>query len=415
MFMQHQSVTTRSLLEYMQLRDCVTVPALARHLGVPGSTVVGVLSRLSDSGLLSRAGSLAGKRGRPVVSYRLRLPAAAAACQIEGTQLSAGIFDSELKCLAHDSIDLSAPPSPQEARQRLERLVAGLLSRCRMKPRDLFTAALGVNAVAIDGRTLASTVLPWAGEELASRFVRLAGVPVQLSILPAIVSQYRKLPDPPPSSACYLRAGDGVSAHLIEHGQILQGRHGLAGELGHVTFDPAGPLCGCGRRGCLETLCSGPAICREVVAGLHQGALSELVASSLQSSSPRAAIDSIWGAWLAGDSFARAAMDAVLDRLAWGVGLVVNLFDPDVIIAGGYVLKDHDGWIEEVQRRSQRWILHAGRRQTQIISSQVSIEDELRALVSSLHGQTICDETTSAKPRAVKHTRTTFRRRSVKV
>lgn len=70
----------------------------------------------------------------------------------------------------------------------------------------------------------------------------------------------------------YLRLSDGVGGGLVVSGRLVTGTHGFAGELGHVTAHPRGLLCRCGKRGCLETVASAPAIlraCREAGAEIE--------------------------------------------------------------------------------------------------------------------------------------------------
>jgi predicted NBD/HSP70 family sugar kinase len=119
--------------------------------------------------------------------------------------------------------------------------------------------------------------------------------------------------------------------------------------------------------------------------------MSDLDPEKLQHLSPRAAIDQIHRAWHDGDSFARALMDEVLDHFATGAAMVVNLFDPRVVVCGGYVLKEHPAWVEEIQRRSQGRILHASRRHTRFAVSQTTVEDELCAIAARLHPMTVFD------------------------
>jgi glucokinase len=66
----------------------------------------------------------------------------------------------------------------------------------------------------------------------------------------------------PSAPLCYVTVSTGVGAGLVVSGEVLRGRDGLAGEVGHLVVDPAGPLCACGRRGCVEAGASGPAIAR---------------------------------------------------------------------------------------------------------------------------------------------------------
>ncbi|MFE5671224.1 ROK family protein [Agromyces sp. NPDC056523] len=61
-------------------------------------------------------------------------------------------------------------------------------------------------------------------------------------------------------SMAYLNLGTGLAAGIVLDGHLLRGRRGVAGEIGHIPVDPAGELCACGQRGCLETIASGSAL-----------------------------------------------------------------------------------------------------------------------------------------------------------
>lgn len=63
-----------------------------------------------------------------------------------------------------------------------------------------------------------------------------------------------------PASMAYLNLGTGVAAGIVAGGELWRGARGAAGEVGHISVDPAGPLCRCGQRGCIEALAGGGAI-----------------------------------------------------------------------------------------------------------------------------------------------------------
>jgi fructokinase len=117
--------------------------------------------------------------------------------------------------------------------------------------------------------------------------------------------------------------GTGVGGGIVVHGRVIQGPHRVTGEWGHNPLpwpQPAelpGPQCWCGKQGCLETWVAGPSLARDCDGeGAHD-------ASGIPA---RAA---------AGDLKARQALARHADRLARGLGQVVNLLDPDVIVLGG--------------------------------------------------------------------------------
>ena len=113
--------------------------------------------------------------------------------------------------------------------------------------------------------------------------------------------------------------GTGVGGGVVVEGRVLAGANGIAGEWGHsplprLTDDERpGPPCYCGRRGCVETFLSGPAVAAEDGRGLTAAALAQHPADP--------AVDSLWRRYE--------------DRLARALAGVVNLLDPDVIVLGG--------------------------------------------------------------------------------
>ena len=72
----------------------------------------------------------------------------------------------------------------------------------------------------------------------------------------------------PLNSLAYLSIGTGIAAGLVLDGQLYRGAHGMAGEIGHIPIDPAGPRCICGAYGCLEALAAGPAIAAQAIGAI---------------------------------------------------------------------------------------------------------------------------------------------------
>ena len=134
--------------------------------------------------------------------------------------------------------------------------------------------------------------------------------------------------------------GTGVGGGVVVEGRLVEGLNRVAGEWGHSPLPwPAdderpGPACYCGRRGCIETFLSGPALARD--GGAADGAT---VAA-------RAA---------AGESAAEAALQRYEDRLARGLATIINLLDPDVIVLGGG-LGQIARLYDEVPRRWGRYV-----------------------------------------------------------
>ncbi len=287
----------RSLVEFLRMRESATVPSIATQLHVPPPTVAGMLYRLMRQRAVSRSRTRGGKRGRPRINYRLRLPGTIFACNWGGTVLSGALFDEKTTALALETRDSSSITSLEQAVEMIESLLKEMLKRCRCPRGMVQGVALSLHGVSVGGRAVASSVVPWANEHLGETLANTLALPVRVSWYPLLQAAYRMFPDPPPRSMCLLDVSDGVSAHAIESGQRLLGRHWLAGQLGHIAYVPGGLRCGCGRQGCLETICSGPAIRRRVLSELECGAKSELSANELAHLPARETIHRLWEAW----------------------------------------------------------------------------------------------------------------------
>lgn len=129
----------------------------------------------------------------------------------------------------------------------------------------------------------------------------------------------------------YLTISTGVGGGVIVHDRLLQGYHGLAGELGHIIVDPDGPLCSCGFAGHLEAFSSGPAIVKYVAEELEAGAKSGMKRDA--NLTARVVAD----AAIHGDALAISAYRRAGEYLGIAVATFLHAFDPSIVIFGGGV------------------------------------------------------------------------------
>lgn len=120
----------------------------------------------------------------------------------------------------------------------------------------------------------------------------------------------------------------GVGGGVIVDGRLLRGADGFSGEFGHLPVDPAGHPCGCGRTGCWETKVGLGALVREAAPDLAYGTAPLRGPDERLSQVLRRAAD--------GDARASAALEEVGRWLGVGAAMLVNLFNPRVIVLGGY-------------------------------------------------------------------------------
>ncbi len=115
--------------------------------------------------------------------------------------------------------------------------------------------------------------------------------------------------------------GTGVGSGIVVHGRVLEGLHGIAGEWGHNPMRDEAAPCYCGRRGCVETVISGPSLER-----FYRARTGDDV--RLPGIAERAA---------RGEAAARATLERLRDKFGEAIAAVINILDPDAIVIGGGV------------------------------------------------------------------------------
>jgi glucokinase len=157
----------------------------------------------------------------------------------------------------------------------------------------------------------------------------------------------------------YATLGTGIGTGIIFDGRIYHGRTGSAAEGGHVTIDYDGPRCGCGKRGCIEALCSGTAIAkraRELLAtSPGQSELREFGGANAESLTAEIVAE----AYRAGDRLAGRVLEQTADLLTVWLGNVIDLLEPDVIVFGGGVARLMSDFFPRMQNELRQWCVNA--------------------------------------------------------
>ncbi len=155
-----------------------------------------------------------------------------------------------------------------------------------------------------------------------------------------------------------------VGGGWVLDGRVYHGADSLAGEIGHMTVEPGGPVCTCGRRGCLEALAAGPAIARRARKRLAASRTSEGLGDfgTPGSPAPGAVMRRLVGGDLealtaehvsraaeAGDPLARQVLEEAARALGLGIGAAIALMNPQRVVVGGGVTKAGERYFQAVR------------------------------------------------------------------
>jgi glucokinase len=133
--------------------------------------------------------------------------------------------------------------------------------------------------------------------------------------------------------------GTGIGGGIMLDGRLLLGWRRAAGEVGHMTMMPDGPVCGCGRRGCLESLASRTAIERDIRSGIAAGRRSLIPDILARDGRDRITSSIIAEAMAGGDTLVTEVAGRAQYYMGLMVASLVNFIDPEMVVLGGGIVQ----------------------------------------------------------------------------
>lgn len=140
------------------------------------------------------------------------------------------------------------------------------------------------------------------------------------------------------NAVLYMTMSTGIGGGIVIDGQVYHGANDSAGEVGHQILLPNGPRCGCGKRGCLEALCSGPAIARHAQAAIQKQVEDAKPSTALLTLADGRVEDvkseHVLAAARTGDALALELVQETAYYMGWGIANLVNILNPDIVLLG---------------------------------------------------------------------------------
>jgi glucokinase len=171
------------------------------------------------------------------------------------------------------------------------------------------------------------------------------------------------------SSMIGLTLGTGVGGVVVVDGRVLLGHDGTAGEIGHQTIEPDGPLCGCGTRGCLEAFARG-----------------DQIAAACGTATAEEAVDRA----RAGDVRATEGLAQVGRYLGIGIANMVTVIAPDRIVIGGGVAAASDLLLGPIRDELRRRVRTTSLDETQLVTAELGTW--AGAIGAAIHGAETADK-----------------------
>lgn len=281
-----------------------------------------------------------------------------AGVDIGGTKLAVGVSDlcGRILSVVREPTDRSGGPDP--VLRALERMLCRALDEAGRKlglasgRPALRAIGIGVGGPLDPERTvvLRAPNLPgWDNCPVKAFFEDAFGVPANMDndASTAALGEARMGAGKGFSVVCYFTVSTGIGGGIVINGRLYRGASASAGEFGHQIILPNGPLCLCGRRGCLEALASGTSIARRAREQLPADSMLLRMADGDPNAITAAMVAE---AARAGDAYSLRLWEETGYYLGIGVSNVINILNPDRVVLGGGVTKAGDLLFEPVRR-----------------------------------------------------------------
>jgi glucokinase len=168
--------------------------------------------------------------------------------------------------------------------------------------------------------------------------------------------------------------GTGIGSGIVQNGRMYTGLTGTAGEVGHMIIQAGGRICGCGCRGCLEAYASRTAITKAIMAEIHHGRssiLAEDAEHQLKEGESIIRSGILAHAIEQGDALVTEIVTEAADYLGYGLGSIMNFYNPEAIILGGGVIEAIDLLFERAVYRARNTALSAPAQKTKILRAKL--------------------------------------------
>lgn len=329
-----RAVNLASVLKQVMRHPEISRAGVAAAMGVTRSTVSRLVDDLVEGGFLTEGDPVVGARGRPATPLR---PApktfVAIGVELNVTRAVGMVVDLTGAVLAEHTTSLDGDRlSADEALGKVDDLIAVLKEQLGAQS-TMMGAHLAVPAL-VDregGTVLRAPNLGWKNVPVTGM-----GVSNDIDCSALSLLEGTALLREPDSNFIYVSGEVGVGAAVCIDGSIRGGRHGWANELGHVTVNPDGPVCGCGSNGCLEA---------------YAGLIPLLKEARVDS------LDELVGRLEAGEEHALSTVETVGRALGVALSSALNLLDVSRVLLGGHLAVLHPWFADVVTRELNKRVL----------------------------------------------------------
>ncbi len=321
------------LLNLIQAQGPISRADLARKSGLSPATVSGIVNHLRQEGWVAEKASGDSRGGRPPIMLTFNHEAGyAVGVKLTEANVVMALTDLNAEVQQRLTVPYSGANDPEQVADAVSQAVTQLLRRSGIRRAKLQGVGVGLAGI-IDaaGNVLRySPIFDWHNVPIRQMLHKRLRVPVYIDNDVNTLTMAEKWFGAGRGVDDFLvvTIGRGVGMGIVVRGQFYRGANGGGGEFGHIVLAPDGPVCDCGKHGCLEALASDFALLRDAREAMAAGRLKGLTRRTLT-------IESLIAAAQGGDEAARRIFATAGRWLGLSIANLINIFNPNLILLSG--------------------------------------------------------------------------------
>jgi len=278
-----------------------------------------------------------------------------------GTNIKAGIVEETSgMVIVSESIKTNSDKGMEDTFERIALLVDKMLKDSEIDKSKVNGVGMGIPGPVINGEIVTFFAnFPWEkGLNIAKILEKKLNLPVKLGNDANVITlgEAWKGAAKGYKNVLGLTLGTGVGGGILIDGKILEGFRGAGAEVGHMKLVENGKLCGCGQQGCWEAYASATAIVKETINRFDENKFN-LVWKNIDGNIKLLEAKHVFDAAKEEDRFAVEIIDYTAKYLAMGIGNLLNVLNPEIIIVGGGVALAGDFLFDKVKKELKKYAL----------------------------------------------------------
>ena len=360
-----RAINRSTVLNIVKGEGPISRTKIVRRSGLSPATVSEITGDLIAEGLIYEKAAGDSTGGRPPILLALTHDAAyVVGLKLAERHISAALTDIEATIHCTLTVPVTGMTAVEQAVAALTSAIEEVIAEASVPMERVVGAGIGLAGVIDAERGLCrfSPILGWRDVPLRELVEERTGIPVyvdnDVNTLAMAERWFGAGQDV--DDFLVVTVGRGVGLGIVVNGQFYRGTRGGGGEFGHTVMDPDGPVCGCGKRGCLEAYVADPALVRAAQEAAVQGRLSSGDPDELT-------VERITELARAGDETLEEVFARAGRMLGVGIANLINIFNPALIIITGEGVRAGDLLFEPMRETILRCVFDGLVEDTEVV------------------------------------------------